>query len=199
MCIISLNIRGLGTTPKYLALKNLLLSLHPLIILIQEMMHNVPHAIEYFRKMFPTWHITAIAAMGLSGSLVALWDPRWINMKDFKCFVGILLEGNIHGMLGYVHILNIYAPYRERGEFWDIFISPSIMELQTLIIAGDLNCIISLDETWGCFRKTDPLAGKIQNATIMNNFVDIHLYKISPTWDNGRSSSAMWKKDWIDS
>lgn len=64
------------------------------------------------------------------------------------------------------------------------------MDLQTLIIAGDLNYTMSLDETWDCFRKTDPLAGKIQNSIIMNNFLDICPYEISPTWDNGHSGSV---------
>lgn len=67
MCIISLNY--------FLALKNLLLSLQPSIILIHETMHNVPDTIQYFWKMFSNWYMSATTAMGLSGGLVALWDP----------------------------------------------------------------------------------------------------------------------------
>lgn len=132
--------------------------------------------------------------MGLSRGMVALWDLRRIIMKAFKCFAGILLEGNIHGMLVYIHILNIYPPYKEKGEFWDKFISSSIMDLQKLIIIGDLNYTIILDETWGCHRKFDFLVGKIKNAIIFNNFLDIDPHKISPTWDNGRSDFAYVEK-----
>lgn len=64
------------------------------------------------------------------------------------------------------------------------------MDLETLIIAGDLNYTLNLDEVWGRFRKADPLAGKIQNSIIMNNFVDVCPSKIAPTWDNRRSGSA---------
>lgn len=89
--IISLNIQELGAGPKYLPLKHLLSSLHPYVIIIQETMHSVPQVVLYFWKMFPNWYIYATVVVGLSGGLVALLDPRWIKIKAYKCFAGILL------------------------------------------------------------------------------------------------------------
>jgi len=67
--------------------------------------------------MLLKWHIAPTTIAGLSGGLVALWDPQWVKIKAFKFFVGILLEGNIRRLGGRIHTLNIYAPYRERTVF----------------------------------------------------------------------------------
>lgn len=93
--ILSMNIRGLGADHKFLALKNLFLSDQPKIILIQETMHNKSLAISYFRKMFPSWHMAASEAKGLSGGLAVLWDPVWIRAKAYKCFLGIHISASV--------------------------------------------------------------------------------------------------------
>lgn len=69
--------------------------------------------INYFRQMFPDWHMAAMIVVLLSGGLVALWDPRWVNVRAFSCFAGILLDGHIIGLKGHIHILNVYAPYKD--------------------------------------------------------------------------------------
>lgn len=60
--------------------------------------------------MFLNWYISTTTIVDLSSGLVALWDPKWVKIKSYKCFAGILLEGNICVLGRYVHILNIYAP-----------------------------------------------------------------------------------------
>eukprot|EP00253_Pinus_taeda_P019600 PITA_19600 len=154
-------VRGLGAHPKFIALKDLFLSVFPNLILIQETMHMRSEVVSYFQKMFPSWHITTTDSTGLSGGLVALWDPTWVSVKALRCFAGILLEGKFRGTPGYIHILNVYAPYKDRFTFWNQILSSDIMELASLMIAGDLNCTFNICPA-----------------------------KITPTWDNGRSGSA---------
>lgn len=178
--IMSINIRGLGADPKFIALKELFLSLYPNLILIQETMRKRTEAVSYFRKMFPSWHITAIDSTGLFGGPVALWDPSCVSVKAFRCFAGILLEASFCGTPGFIHILNVYAPYKDRLFFWG-FLSSEIMELDFLMIVGDLNCTLSSDKVWGCGRKVDPLAGLLQDALLTYNFVDVCPTKIVPT------------------
>lgn len=72
--IISMNIRGLGADPKFLALKELFRSSNSKIILIQETMHGSQDSISYFRRMLPSWHMAAMDASSLFGGLVFLWD-----------------------------------------------------------------------------------------------------------------------------
>lgn len=84
--------------------------------------------------------------VGLLSVLMALWDPRWVKVGAFSCFLGILLEGHIRGLMGCIHILNVYASYRNIVVFWDKLITSGILELVSLIITGDLNCTVGLDE-----------------------------------------------------
>lgn len=73
--MVSMNIRGLGASPKFMALKEIFLSSHPKIIFIQETMHPSKASIIFFRRMFPTWFIVTTEANGQSGGLAVLWDP----------------------------------------------------------------------------------------------------------------------------
>lgn len=144
--------------------------------------------------MFLNWYISATASSGLSRGLVGSWDPTWVSVEAFQCFAGILLEASFHGIPGHVHILNVYAPYKDSLIFWGLLFSFRIMELVSVIIESALNYTISRDEVWGHCKKIDPLARLIQYVILMHNFVDICLTKIAPTWDNGRSRMAYVSK-----
>jgi len=56
-----------------------------------------------------------------------------------------------------------------------------------LMILGDLNVTLSIDEIWGSNRKKYPLTDCIRYALLHRNLVDINLHKMKPTWDNGRN------------
>lgn len=189
-----MNIQGLGVAPKYLALKELFLSTRPYIILLQETMHSTEQVIKYFRKMLPYWHMATIDVASLSGGLVALWDPRWVYMKAFLCFACILLAGNIKGFQRRIHILNIYALYRDRDTFWRKIVASESLVLESLVMAGDLNCTIGMDEVWERSRKVDAMVDLIKYIIVDYNFVDIYPSKIVPAWDNGRTSHGIWQK-----
>lgn len=92
-----------------MALKQLFSSFSRYIIIFHKTIDSVPTAIKYFRKMFLEWHMVATTTIGLLVCIVALWDPRWVRVRDFSCFVGILHEGHISGLTGGLHILNMYA------------------------------------------------------------------------------------------
>lgn len=70
--MVSMNIRGLGAEKKFLVLRDFFFSVNPKIILFQESMHSASLSVSYFRKMFPSWYISAIDVNGLSGGLVVL-------------------------------------------------------------------------------------------------------------------------------
>lgn len=95
---------------KFLALKELFHMSNPYIILLQESMHSAQHMVSYFRKTLPEWHIATTDSIGPFGGLVALWNPRWVFLKTYSCFLGILLAGKIRDLHGCIHIRNIYAP-----------------------------------------------------------------------------------------
>lgn len=147
--IFSLNLWGLGAAPKFLALKDCFSTNRPFIILLQETMHTAPQVIGYFQIMLPDWHMVATDANGHSRGLIAIWDLRWVKLRDFSCFSKILLSGHIHGLLGCIHILNIYAPYHDHESFWQWLVALELLELTSLILVGDLNRIFGAHESWG--------------------------------------------------
>lgn len=78
--ILSLNMRGLGAAPKFLALKDLFSPIHPYIILLQETMHVAPQVIECFQNILLDWHMATTNALSLLGVLITIWDPRWVKV-----------------------------------------------------------------------------------------------------------------------
>ena len=48
-----------------------------------------------------------------------------------------------------------------------------ILELQNLIIMGDFNSILQVDEVWGSQAKLDRMADFYNNLFISNHIVDV--------------------------
>lgn len=88
------------------------------------------------------------------------------------------------------HILNVYAPYRNRESFWNRFFDSGILEIDTLLIAGDLNCTLAPNEVWRKGKKSDLIREKIREAMLQNYLIDISPDPLAPTWDNGRAGEA---------
>eukprot|EP00253_Pinus_taeda_P025535 PITA_25535 len=144
--------------------------------------------------MFPTWFMVATGANGLLGGLVVLWDPEWIKATAFNCCAGIMLSAIVRGHAQCLNLLNVYAPYRNRSHFWDRLFASEILDMESLLLAGDLNVTLSPDECWGNCRKRDPLSDKIRMGLLSRNLVDVALEQMKPTWDNGRLGSAFIAK-----
>eukprot|EP00253_Pinus_taeda_P024864 PITA_24864 len=144
--------------------------------------------------MFPTWFMVATGANGLSGGLAALWDPNWIDAKAFKCCAGIMLSATVRGHAQCLNLLNVYAPYKNRTPFWDNFFASGILDMDSLLIAGDLNVTLSPNECWGNCRDRDPLSEKIRMGLLSRNLVDVCPVQLKPTWDNGRLGPAFIAK-----
>jgi len=125
--------------------------------------------------MFLAWYIAATEASGLSGGLAVIWDPRWVSAKSFKCLGGILVSTNFRGCPDVIHILNVYAPYKDRASYWEPFLASGILDDEVLLIAGDLNCTMGPDKVWGRGKKANCIGEKIKEAMMLCNFVDISL------------------------
>lgn len=123
--------------------------------------------------MFPSWFLVASEAQGLSGGLAVLWDPTWIKAKAYKCFAGILISSSIKGYESLINILNIYAPYKNRIPFREKHFDSEIFDIESLMIAGDLNLTLSSEERWGNCRNRDLIAERIRNELMLRNLVDI--------------------------
>ena len=58
-------------------------------------------------------------AMGISGSLLAAWDPRKSNIKSFVVQASIVLTGFFKDFTEELNVINIYGPYNCKEQFWD--------------------------------------------------------------------------------
>eukprot|EP00253_Pinus_taeda_P002888 PITA_02888 len=111
--------------------------------------------------MYPSWLMVAIGANGMSGGLAALWDPTWIKARAFKCCAGIMISGSVRGHANILNLLNVYGPCRNRSPFWERLFASDILEMDSLLLAGDMNFTLIQDECWGNGRKKDPLSDRI--------------------------------------
>eukprot|EP00253_Pinus_taeda_P020761 PITA_20761 len=185
-----MNIRGLGAPQKFLSLKNFFFRARPKIVFIQETMHSSRVSIAFFRKMFPSWFMVATEANSLSGGLAVLWDPVWIKAKAFKCCAGIMMSALVRGHAFILNLLNVYAPCRNRSPFWERLFASEILDIDSLLLAGDLNVTLSPDECWGNCRKRDSLSDKLRLGFLSRNLVDVKPDHMKPTWENGRTTQA---------
>lgn len=131
MILFSLNIRGVGGLPKQLALKRVLHITNPDLILLQETMESGDKARSFFNKIKLGWMICTVDAVGLSGGLLAAWNPLVFKLCPSVTSLGILLSGNIRGLEKNINIINCYGPYSNRMDFWDRAVTDHLLELKT--------------------------------------------------------------------
>jgi len=138
--------------------------------------------------------MVATDASGLSGGLAVLWDPSWIQASAFKCYAGILISASIRGQSTSLKMLNIYAPCRDRSPFWDRLFESELLDMDSVMLAGDFNVTLNADEVWGAGRAHDRLGDRIRKEFLHRKLIDIPQRKRMPTWDNKRIGTTFIAK-----
>lgn len=119
MICLSWNCRGLASKPKKLALKELVMSSSPNIVLLQETLGKSLDVEMALSSLLPGWQFFAADSVGHSGGLaigfrvgklkiVSLWGMTHAMGMEFQC-----LDFDFPLM-----ILNIYGPCQGRVNFW---------------------------------------------------------------------------------
>jgi hypothetical protein len=93
MIVGTLNIRGVGGTAKFVALKRFLEATKTDVLFIQETMFCVSKGREIFMKLLPKWYFCGVDSMGLSGGILTAWDPIKSDFFAYLTLAGILLDG----------------------------------------------------------------------------------------------------------
>ena len=117
MIIVSLNIKGLGSSRKKIILLHLIGVNHPSIILLQEKMMIGDKIWPILLGICLGWRVCVVNALSLLGGLANFWDPKVMNFFVCKSFGSILLLGFIRGLKDRFNILNTYVPYSSRRYF----------------------------------------------------------------------------------
>ena len=88
-------------------------------------------------------------ANGCFGGEVAMWDPQCTSFKAYGFFGGIILFRHIQGFRHRLHLVNLYAPYKDRVTFWQRMVNCGIFLLDHLLIVGDFNTTLDDAYIWG--------------------------------------------------
>jgi exonuclease III len=119
MIVVTLNVRGVGGSSKYLALKRLLELVKPDVMLIQETMVGVEKARDLFVKLLPHWFFCGVDSTGLSGGMLSTWNPRKDDFYAYLIPAGILVEGHVKDLDRDLKVINCYGTYSDREVFWE--------------------------------------------------------------------------------
>ena len=65
-----------------------------------------------------------------------------------------------------------------------------LLNLENLLIVGDLNFIVLETEFWGDSSRVDPLERYFTNLMLLSHLVDIAPARLGPTWCNGLVGSV---------
>eukprot|EP00253_Pinus_taeda_P009759 PITA_09759 len=156
MKILSWNSRGLGHPSKLVALKDLIHSENPEIMLIQETMQD---QCEMNKVISQQKHFcgSISEARGASGGIVTLWDNnKWMcsSTNVQQNWIRTALESRTGGQS--VTVYNVYAPnqYREKEICWDTLKASIEMDRNTnLIVARDFNLVLHANEKRGGYSN----------------------------------------------
>ena len=149
MILLSLNIRGIGGTLKAASVRRLLDRTRPDIVFFQETLSDEKKARDFLLQLRPSWAATTVNSLGTLGGLLVAWDPIFFDLKPFLTVGGILLIGSCVSSKKKVAFLNIYGPCKEQQHFWSTFAKSRLHTIPNILIAGDLNFILSSEENWG--------------------------------------------------
>ena len=105
--------------------------------------HN---AILSFSKLRPGWEYCALSSSGLSGGLLAAWNPLYFKIKAFRTVAGILLKAHVQGSSLNLSLLNCYGPYSNQETFWDLVVQGGLLNLPNMVLASDLNLTLNSSE-----------------------------------------------------
>jgi endonuclease/exonuclease/phosphatase family metal-dependent hydrolase len=159
------------------------------IIFLQETLVDSKKAIFFLNQFHSNWNTCLVNSLGTSGGLVVAWDPTKFDLSPFLCCGGIMLSGTCHFNNKRIHLLNIYRPCSDRQTFWNKVEARSLLDLENLIIVGDLNLTTSVREIWGDSSTHDSLVEFFISLFLTHNLVDYAPDYLAPTWHNGRLGS----------
>jgi hypothetical protein len=137
-------------------------------------------------QLRPSWAATAVNSLGTSGGLLVAWDPNFFDLKPFLTIGRILLIGRCVSSKKKVAFLNIYGPCKERQQLWSTFAKSGLHTIPNIIIAGDLNFILSSEENWGGSFAPGSFEFFLRDLLSSMKLVDVKPTKMVPTWHNGR-------------
>eukprot|EP00253_Pinus_taeda_P017260 PITA_17260 len=189
MKLLSWNSRGMGYPSKTTALRDLLQTERPGILLIQETkqnqkeMQNIVDAQKNFLG-------ASSNSRGASGGITTMW-----NNHHRDCKSSILNQNWLRTHLNSKEencefiIYNVYIPnhYREKEQCWkELKENIDNEQNPNIILAGDFNLILHTNEKTGGNFIHDPLRSQLEGIMSDHELVDVIPKNRKYTWNNRR-------------
>ena len=192
MILVSWNCRGMGSSLKLKAIKDLLKQEQPDFLLIQETKiteQDFHQQIQHFKNFIGL----SIGSEGASGGIGTIWNKnKWDIINSQLCNWWIRTDLKNKGTQEVYYIYNIYAPnhYRDKASCWNT-IDTDLHSVQNrrIILGGDMNVIRNVEEKFGGNYHADSSRDKLESIIQSHNLIDIPLSNGKYTWSNKRSGS----------
>eukprot|EP00253_Pinus_taeda_P022475 PITA_22475 len=190
MKYVSWNCRGLGSRSKEEALKDIVRVYSPEILLIQETkMEDLP-LLQTSKVFWKKGQGRAVSARGASGGIATFWNNDMYDFLQEKSSHHWLLTQLLHKESGQqVSMFNVYAPVlpNEKKICWNSLHSFLLEQNPgNIIIAGDLNVTLALDEKKGGSIVRDPAKEWVEDIMLGWDLEDIKPSSGKFTWSNKR-------------
>ena len=195
MKIITWNIRGLkGSLSKQNEIRRMIQVNHPHLVFLQETKMSMEDMDSIASKTWPAGKVVSLSSQGTSGGIACLWDPKEVVIHHMVGSWGILAVAIQSRHSNQIMLcITVYAPTtleEKRRQWKNITHIISHFPEAWILIGGDFNTILSLNEKMGGNRNLD------KSTDLMNEYIsNLHLVDIQPdnglmTWSNRRKGLA---------
>jgi exonuclease III len=190
MKIISWNCRGMGSKVKEEATRSLIRREAPDILLIQETKMEDNEFLQISKKFWKGSSGQAVSARGASGGLGSLWNPlKYRLVTELHNTHWLFLKLQPLDSREALSLFNVYVPSSigEKRECWDSIRHLSESEnLENIIVAGDLNLTLRMEEKRGGTIIRDPAREWVEDLMQDWDLLDIPPENGKYTWSNKR-------------
>ena len=190
MQFVSWNCRGLGSTLKEEAIRDLVRVTRPKVLLIQETKMEEDALLRASNSFWKKGPGRAVSARGASGGLATFRYSAKLDLIEEEGTIHWLFTKLIHKDSGHlVSLFNMYVPVSlgEKKECWDslnLFLNQH--NLENLVVAGDLNVTLALAEKKGGSIVRDPAREWVEDLMMDWELEDIIPDRGKFTWSNKR-------------
>ena len=144
--------------------------------------------IHTLNSWLPNWTFHALDAYGRFGGFAIGICNKALEIRNIwggRCFIGMDIFA--HPLEMEIRIMNVYGPCVDRANFWRTFLDSGLLQVDNIILGGDLNFSLGFSESWGHSAHVDSLSDTISSLLEEHQWVDIPSTKIQYTWTNNRN------------
>ena len=150
MIVMTLNCRGLASTPKKLVVRRLIDEQFLNVLFLQETMSDGSILVGELENMLKDWKFVSVDAKGKYGGLLLGWRYCHFHLLNaWALCSGLCVTLYSIELKMDLCFVNLYGPYVDREIFWNNLFNLECLSCTNLIFGGDLNYSVGFSEIWG--------------------------------------------------